>query len=147
MRWSAGRFGSYPLSPDKFNEYFEKDELNDGAWAFTAYDEDGPVGFFTMRYPDDNFEEVRLGFVLVDGSKRGKGYGKRMTELAVKFAFEFVNAEVFTLGVFEGNVAAINCYKSCGFHEPEERESDIFPVLGEEWEIFAMFISKDEYNP
>lgn len=145
MRWSAGRFGPYPLSPDKFNKYFEDDNLNDGAWAFTAFDEDGPVGFFTMRYPEDNFGEVRLGFVLVDSAKRGLGYGKQMTKLAVKFAFGFTGAKVFSLGVFADNAPAINCYKACGFHEPEERESDTMECLGEVWEIFAMFIEKEEY--
>jgi len=145
MRWSAGRFGAYPTTAESMNNYFNDDALNDGAWAFTAFDEEGPVGFFTMRYPEDNTEEVRLGFVLVDGTKRGKGYGKEMVRYAVKFAFEFLHAEVFSLGVFADNKAAIGCYESCGFHEPEERESDIFPVLGEEWEIFAMLMTKDEY--
>lgn len=145
MRWSAGRFGPYPLSAERFNDYFNDDSKNDGAWAFTAYDEEGPVGFFTMRYPEDNMDEIRLGFVLVDGAKRGLGYGKKMTEKAIKFAFEFLAAEVFSLGVFADNAAAIACYKSCGFHEPAERENDFFTVLGEEWEIFAMLMTKEEY--
>ena len=106
MRWSAGRFGAYPLSADTFNNYFNNDELNDGAWAFTACDDEGPVGFFTMRYPEDNMEEVRLGFVLMDKDKRGLGYGKEMTRLAVRYAFEFIGAELFSLGVFSDNLPA-----------------------------------------
>lgn len=33
----------------------------------------------TMRFPDEhNLEEIRLGFVIVDNTKRGRGYGKEM---------------------------------------------------------------------
>ena len=42
--------------------------------AFTAIDDNEIVGFFTMRRPNEFFEELRFGFVIVDSKKRGQGY-------------------------------------------------------------------------
>lgn len=39
--------------------------------AFTAIDDEKIVGFFTMRRPNDSFEELWFGFVIVDSEKRG----------------------------------------------------------------------------
>ena len=33
---------------------------------FTAFDESGMVGFFTLRNPGDSLDELRFGFVIVD---------------------------------------------------------------------------------
>ena len=65
--------------------------------AFTAIDDDDLVGFFTMRRPSESFDELRFGFVVVDPEKRGKGYGKSMLQLGVKFAKEIYGAN--TLGI------------------------------------------------
>lgn len=46
--------------------------------AFTAIDDNEIVGFFTMRRPNEFYEELRFGFVIVDSKKRGQGYGKNM---------------------------------------------------------------------
>lgn len=51
--------------------------------------------------------ELRLGFVIVDDTKRGKGYGKEMLSLAVKYAFEIFKAEKLTIGVFANNPSAL----------------------------------------
>ena len=63
--------------------------------AFTAIEDDEPVGFFTMRRPSEIFDDLRFGFVVVDPSKRGKGYGKRMLQLGLKFAFEIYGQRRF----------------------------------------------------
>lgn len=54
--------------------------------AFTAIDDDELVGFFTMRRPTENFDELRFGFVVVDPSERGKGYAKEMLRLNIQNA-------------------------------------------------------------
>ena len=62
---------------------------------------------------------MRFGFVIVDSSKRGKGYGKGMLELAIRYAFDILKAERITLGVFENNAPAYRCYKAVGFRDLE----------------------------
>ena len=38
----------------------------------TAYDENGIIGHFTLRFVDDDRKTIRLGFVIIDNSKKKK---------------------------------------------------------------------------
>ena len=40
-------------------------------------------------------DELRFGFVTVNPHKRGKGYGKAMLQLGLKFAFEIYRAKKY----------------------------------------------------
>ncbi|MBP5669923.1 MAG: GNAT family N-acetyltransferase, partial [Lachnospiraceae bacterium] len=57
-----------------------------------AFDESGVVGHFILRYIGD-FETIRVGWVIVDDTKRGLGYGKRMLEMGLKYAFDILKAK------------------------------------------------------
>ena len=70
-QWSAGVLGEWPVDADGFL-FVEK------LMPFTAFDDDGIVGFFTLREPRASHDELRMGFVIVDPEKRGKGYGREM---------------------------------------------------------------------
>lgn len=138
-QWSADRYEQYPITPDDMNSYYDKDQNTDRIFGMTAFDESGVVGHFTMRYPRDNDKsEIRLGFVIVDYEKRGKGYGKEMISLAVRYAFEFLRADKVSLGVFENNTAAIRCYKSCGFREVKLDRIESYSCMGETWNCIEM---------
>jgi RimJ/RimL family protein N-acetyltransferase len=58
-----------------------------------------------------------LKFVVVDPIRRGKGVGREMLTLAVKYAFEIAGADAVKLCVFSVNAPAIRCYESAGFVE------------------------------
>lgn len=62
-----------------------------------------------MRYVDEDFKTLRFGFVIVDDKLRGKGFGKEMLQLAIKYAFELLKVERITLGVFANNQNALYC--------------------------------------
>ena len=91
-----------------------------------------------MRFTDEQKQILRFGFVIVDDTKRGKGYGKKMLELALKFAFEILKAEKVTLGVFENNPSAYYCYKAAGFQEITMEEDEYSAILGEKWKCIEM---------
>ncbi len=82
---------------------------------FTAFDESEILGFFTLRNPNESLDELRFGFVIVNPLSRGKGYGKAMLTLGLKFGFEIYGAKRASLGVFENNLTAYYCYKAVGF--------------------------------
>ena len=63
---------------------------------------------------NETMDELRFGFVIVDPEKRGKGYGKEMLHLGLKYVFEIYQAKKATLGVFENNIPAYQCYKAVG---------------------------------
>lgn len=81
----------------------------------TAFEEDKVVGHMIMRFPDVNKDTIRFGFIIVDDSKRGKGYGKEMLKLALTYAEKILKVKRVTLGVFDNNDSAYNCYSSAGF--------------------------------
>ena len=132
-KWSAGVLGEYPIRKEKF-------DFVNNLMAFTAIEDDKTVGFFTMRRPSESFEELRFGFIIVDPSKRRKGYGKRMLQLGLKFAFEIYGAKKVSLSVFENNEPAYSCYKSVGFDDVILDKTEIYYVLGEEWKCKELMI-------
>lgn len=143
-KWSSDRFGNFPItSEDINNKYLAKNgdcTEADNFYPFTAFDESGPVGHLILRYTDKEKKTIRFGFVIVDDAKRGKGYGKQMLVLAIKYAFDIFGAEKVTLGVFDHNAPAYHCYKATGFQENgEERFCELF---GETWRIIEMEINR-----
>lgn len=125
-RWSAGVLGNFPITVEKF-------KFVEALMPFVAFDETGIVGFFTLRNPNKSLDELRFGFVIVNPSCRRKGYGKKMIEMGIKFAFEIYGAKRVSLGVFDNNIPAYNCYKAVGFNDVVTPTIEKYNVLGEEW--------------
>lgn len=132
-QWTAGVLGNYPIKQNEFN-FVEK------LMSFTAFDETGIVGFFTLRNPGESLNELRFGFVIVNPDKRGKGYGKEMLRLGMIFAFDIYGAKKVSLGVFENNFSAYYCYKSVGFEEIILDKKETYYILGEEWNCKELVI-------
>lgn len=136
-QWSADRYDKYPLTADDMNNYYSQ-YSEDELYKLTAVDEDKIIGHLTIRFIDDARKIARLGFVIVDDSKRGKGYGKQLILSALKYAFEELKADKVTLGVFENNTPAINCYLSCGFKIVERETIENYQCMGEIWNCIEM---------
>ena len=100
-KWCADRLKTYPITAEDLNDYYEQYAFSDSFFEMTAFDETGITGHLIMRYTDGDKKELRFGFVIVDDSKRGKGYGKEMLKAALRYAFDILKAEKVTLGVFE----------------------------------------------
>lgn len=88
------------------------------------YEKDKLAGF-TAYHLGDSSQEGRILFVAVDNDFRGKGYGKILTEYAMK--------ELFAMGVTHialwtrvGNLAAQHIYKNLGFKEVFDEGGYIF---------------------
>ncbi len=134
-RWSAGRLGEYPITENEFS-------FVESMMPFVAFDENGIVGFFTLRNPSCSLDELRFGFIIVSPDVRGKGYGKSMLSLGLKFAFEIYGAKKASLGVFENNPSAYHCYKSVGFQDVNLDTPETYSILGEEWKCRELMIEK-----
>lgn len=130
-KWSADRYKKYPITADDMNALYDASAFSDGFFEMTVFDETGAVGHLIMRFTDEEQKILRFGFVIVDDTKRGKGYGKQMLKLAIKYAFEILMVDKITIGVFENNESAYHCYLSVGFRDTGRVEC--YPILGEEW--------------
>ena len=137
-QWSADRFPNYPVSPNDMNLYYREFIDGKNSVALTLCDDNEVVGYITLRIPGDDLSERRLGFVIVDDSKRRKGLGKTLVKMAVDYAFRELGASKVSLGVFENNHSAIHCYTAAGFHRVSVPKRESYECLGEKWECIEM---------
>lgn len=140
--WCADKF-NYPLTIEQLKDYQNEYEQNEFGWIFVALDEKGtPIGHFVMRMANYEKESVHLGFIVIDPKRRGLGYGKEMVELAVKYAFELLGVKRVTLGVYDVNPGAKQCYEKVGF-VTETYHQDSLTYKDETWGIFNMAIERE----
>lgn len=142
-KWCADRYDKYPIRAEDINEHYVAMDDVDSFFQMTAFDESGIVGHLIMRFTDDNKNELRFGFVIVDDEKRGKGYGKEMLQLAIEYAFKILKVQKITLGVFENNEPAYYCYKSVGFKDVQLKEYEYYHVMGENWKCLELEMEND----
>ena len=124
--WSADRYKEFPAQPDEMMEQYKGENM----YPLTAVVEEEIIGHILLRFPSEDKSVIRFGFVIVDDSKRGKGYGKQMLQLAIQKAMNEYGAKKISLGVFDNNPSAFHCYKSVGF---KVIGTDSYRIDGEEW--------------
>ena len=123
--WSAGKLGSYPLNSKALCAFYAPGVASGDAFPKTM-EEDGEVcGQMLMRWEDKSEGLIHFGFIVVDGSKRGKGLGFAMLSMALEYAFHVKRANRVTLNVFEDNAPAIRCYERLGFVRGETLEIEM----------------------
>ena len=116
-QWSADRYGYFPLLPYSIDDNYAP-QLKTGRFIpLTGIDDEGKVvAHIIIRYPSETDDSsVRLGFVIVDPTIRGRGYGSELVRLAVEFVRNNLSATRVDLGVFDNNPKARKCYESVGF--------------------------------
>lgn len=149
-KWSSDRWDSYPITAEDMNrKYVDCNgdcEEEDNFYPMTAFDESGVAGHLIMRFTDDEKKDLRFGFVIVDDSRRGMGYGKEMLRLAFKYAFEILKCQRVTLGVFDNNMPAYHCYKAAGFKDVHMTKPIKCEISGEMWNILELEITKEDYE-
>ena len=143
LKWGGDRFGEYPVSAKTIDRKYRMENGDcaepDNFYPWVAFDdENGIAGHFIMRYLHGNNRILRFGWVIVDNSVRGKGYGTEMLRAGLKYAFEILDADLVTIGVFEINEPAHRCYRKAGFADREI-------VKNEPWNIIEMEIRKADY--
>lgn len=149
-RWSADRYPQYPIEPDDMNRLYQactpESSLQEGFYPMTAFDESGVVGHLILRYTDAALTTVRFGYVIVDDAKRGRGVGKEILRLALKYAFELLQAEKVTLGVFENNEQAARCYRAVGFEHVAQEKPEVCELCGERWVVQEMALTRAAFR-
>ena len=131
--WSADRYKEFPAQQEEMMEQYKGDNM----YPLTAVVGEEIIGHILLRFPSEDKSVIRFGFIIVDDSKRGKGYGKQLLRLAIDYAQRELGAQKITLGVFCDNLSAVECYKSVGFRITGE---DAYSIDGEEWKGSEMEI-------
>ena len=137
--WSADRYSNYPAEPSDINDNYLECKKASNFYPFTLEDEGKIIGHLILRNPGEDENLIRLGFIIVDKKIRGKGYGKKLMEEAIKYAKEHLNAKKFNLGVFTNNESAFECYKSLGF-KLVSIEKEAYQFHDEKWDCAEMIL-------
>lgn len=124
------------------NTYHERNIDGQHSHALTMVDGNKVVGYITLRTSENDLTGWRLGFVIVDDSKRGCGLGKALVTMAVKYSFEKLGTAKVTLGVFENNPSAIRCYEAAGFMRVIVPTVESYSCLGDTWNCIEMELHK-----
>ena len=124
--WSADRYKDFPAKTEEMVEQYYGNNM----YPLTAVVDNLVIGHILLRYPSEDKTVIRFGFVIVDDSKRGKGYGRQLLRLAIDYAKRELGAQRITLGVFDNNPLAIHCYESVGF---VVTGTDPYAIDGEVW--------------
>lgn len=140
--WSANRYGHFPITGADINSHYDEYRDNPDFQAFMACNETGAVGHFALLRREPG--EVRVLYVVVDDSLRGRGYGRQMMELCARYAFESFGAEKLTLCVFARNENARRCYEKVGFREVPGART--VRLMGEDWLCLEMALSREDHK-
>lgn len=147
--WGGKLIGDYPLTAEAINKKYLQEnggcEEEDNFYPMSAFDEDGIAGSLIMRYIKGDNRILRFGWVVVDGSRRGKGYGKELIRLAQQYAFTVLKVDTVSIGVYECNTSAYKCYLACGFRASTVCEDSFVEIDGKNERIVELEISKDEW--
>lgn len=136
--WSANRYENYPITAKDINNNYSECKTLGNFYPMTLSQGNKVLGHIILRNPDStNTKIIRLGFIIVNPSLRGKGYGKLLIEKAIEYAKNSLSATEINLAVFENNESAYHCYKSIGFKEVSI-EKNAFQFQDESWNCIEM---------
>lgn len=136
-KWSANILDQWPLKPETLSEHYSEGIKNKTVFPVVAVDDDGKIfGHCFLRFPYEDKTVGRVGFVIVDSSVRGKGYGRKLLLLLEEFAVKEFGCTKLSLGVYTNNIPALKCYLSTGYI-PDGRIADFECKCGK-WKVLEM---------
>ena len=138
--WCANLI-SFPIERDNFTKVMQEAAEKFGDSSFVATSDDGQLLGFFCYSANLETNEGMLKFVIINPKYRGKGYGREMLKLAVKYAFDITGVKTVQLNVYPENTRAKKCYEAVGF---TERKTDLnaFTYKDESWGRCNMIITK-----
>ncbi len=116
----AGSLFAFPLTPESLEWYIEDTNVlnSSDAFVYKAIETDtgNVVGHISLGGLSWKNRSARITRVLVGNTAdHRKGICQQMTRAALKIGFEELGLHRISLGVYENNKAALNCYLKSGF--------------------------------
>ena len=108
---------------------------NNDVFTFGIYKDDAPIGFLMIGYNVNSDDEgapsiakgnYNIWRLMIDKKFQGKGYGKKVIELALEFinTFPCGTAKYCWLSYESDNDVARQLYKSVGYVETDEKDGE-----------------------
>ncbi len=147
--WSGSMF-SYPLTEAGLRWYIEgaNDFADPSVFIYKAIDAKTglTLGHISLGGISERDRAGRITRVLVgNSSERRRGICQGMVKALLRIGFEDLKLHRISLGVYDFNHAAINCYLKCGFQE-EGRLRDVVRHGDGYWTLVEMGILAHEWH-
>jgi RimJ/RimL family protein N-acetyltransferase len=102
----------------------------------------GRSGLFSINHVD---RRAMFGILIGEKEFWGKGYGQEATRLTLDYAFNLLNLNSVSLGVFAFNQRAIHAYQKVGFKQSGvQRQFRI--IAGQKYDVIWMDILAEEFE-
>ena len=149
LNWAGAMF-NFPLTKESMQWYLSdvNDIATSSAFVYKVIDEDtnDVIGHISLGGISKKNKSARITRVLIgDTINKGKGYCKQMVEAILKFGFETLKLHRIELGVYDFNIAAINCYKKAGL-SIEGTSRDCLLYKDKWWSLVEMSILENEWQ-
>lgn len=148
LQWSGLQF-KYPLTTDQLVHYLEdaNDRKTSSKFIYKAVEQNTNelVGHVSLWNIDRSNRSGRIGKVLLNQDHRGKGYGKQIINRVLHVGFNEFKLHRISLGVFDFNTSAIQCYERAGFVR-EGLLRDARRYKENYWNLIEMSILEDEWR-
>ena len=135
---------AYPESARKVRERMERDNDRNFGFAIRLLHDDrliGGIGVWIASWADG---EGWVGIGIGERDCWSKGYGTEAMRLMLRFAFDELNLERVSLGVYAHNSRAIRSYEKAGFRREGLVRSDCRRD-GQRWDTVFMGILREEW--
>ncbi len=125
--------------------YESRTQFNDDTAPFAIEVEGKYIGFCTLMHLRSRYGNLELGIMIADRDYWGKGYGREVIALLLKYGFYYLGARRIALTTNAKNVRAIRCFSACGFQE-EGRPRKVVWIEGEYTDLVNMSILREEWE-
>lgn len=144
MQWAGPSFKLKTLKDDMLNELNHSLENPDKIKIFKTVYNEQLCGYIRLAIDIDN-ESGFIGKVIIAPKYRDQGFGKKLMNKMLKYAFETLQLNMISLFVFDFNIPAIKTYEKCGFLR-EGLLRNRRKIGSEYWSLVPMSILREEFN-
>ena len=132
----GGGFFDYPITHKQLKDYLSNKQRL--IYKVIIKKTKNVIGHVELNNLDFINSNARICRVLIgEKSMRNKGLGKKIINEIEKIGFKDLKLHRLDLGVYDFNLAAINCYKKCGF-EIEGLFKENTKVNNQYWSTYNM---------
>ena len=134
----------FPINQFLEEEWIRKNSISHNSLHFAVDVEGVLIGSVGLISIDWIARSAEFGIAIYDPNYWNRGIGTEVTQLMLKYAFEYLNLNRVWLQVFENNQRAIRVYEKCGFIQ-EGRMRQARYLKGQYLDVIIMGILADEY--
>jgi ribosomal-protein-alanine N-acetyltransferase len=140
--------GTFPSSMQELEKFYEGVTESKNQVMFAIADRKSRRHIGNIKLGPINWvhRNAILGIMIGEKSLWGKGLGEEATRLMADYAFQRLNLNRITLGVFAEHKSAVLCYEKLGFRVEGRIRQDFF-LEGEYKDRLWMGLLRSEFKP